>query len=251
LKISVHVLARNEEEMIPYTLRFYRQYCSEINVHDLGSTDKTIDIVKSFGAIIKQHDSGGEFRDMLNKTIRNTCWHGTDADWVIIVDCDELMWFGAGVKETFRCYDEQQVAVVKPIGYEMTCEEFPTGSGQITEYVKFGKKDLEWYSKPTIISPKRVGATDFGTGAHVVTATLHGGRKLVVDNSTPPNNPVVKLLHMHHLGSVERIGGKYAAVIARLSPENRRMRWGVQADPHGHAREKRRAIMAKLERILP
>ncbi len=237
--------------MLPYTLRFYRDFCSELHVHDLGSQDSTIEIARSFGAIVTQHDSGGEFRDMLNKTIRNTCWHGTDADWVIIVDCDELMYFGAGVRETLRCYDEQQVAVVKPIGYEMTCDEFPTGDGRITDYVKHGARDAAWYSKPAMFSPKRVGITDFGTGAHVVTATLHGGRKLTVDNSTPPNTPTTKLLHFHHLGSVESIGKKYEAVIARLSPENRRMRWGVQSDPYGHARDKRRAIISKLERVLP
>ncbi len=251
MKVSVNILARNEEAIIGYTLRHYRDFCAELIVHDLGSDDKTVEIARSFGAIVKSYDSGGEFRDSLNKQIRNSCWLGTDADWVIIVDCDELFYFGAGVKETLRCYDEQQLAVVKPIGYEMTSEEFPTGGGQITSYVKHGARDTEWYSKPEMFSPKRVAATDFGTGAHVVNVTLHGGRKMSVDNSTPPSTPATKLLHMHHLGSIERIGAKYEAVISRLSPENRRMRWGVQADGMGHARDKRRAIMAKLERILP
>lgn len=250
MKVIVHILARNEEQMIGYAMKHYREFCAELTVHDLGSTDKTIEIARSFGAKIHEHDSGGEFRDLLNKKIRNECWLGTDADWVIIVDCDELMWFGAGVRETLRCYDEQQVAVVKPIGYEMTCDVFPTGDGQITDYVKHGARDAAWYSKPTIISPKRVAVTDFGTGAHVVTATLHGGKKIVVDNNTPPNSPTTMLLHFHHLGSVGRIGAKYEAVIARLSPENRRMKWGVQANGLAHAQEKRRAILEKLERVL-
>lgn len=251
MKVVVHTLARNEEQMIGYAMKHYRDFCAELTVHDLGSTDKTIEIARSFGASIHEHDSGGEFRDMLNKQIRNTCWHGTDADWVIVADCDELMHFPAGARQTLRYYDEQQVAVVKPVGYEMTSDEFPTGPGQITEYVKHGARDTAWYSKPNLFSPKRVAVTDFGTGAHVVTATLRGGKKIVVDNNTPPNSPTTMLLHFHHLGSVERIGAKYEAVIARLSPENRRMKWGVQADPYGHSRDKRRAIVAKLERVLP
>lgn len=250
MKVVLFMLARNEEEMIVYSLRHYKQFCAEMTVMDLGSTDKTMDIARSFGAAVQQHDSGGEFRDSLNMKLRNVCWHGTDADWVIVVDCDELMHFGAGVNETLSSYDEQKVAVVKPVGYEMCADEFPTGDGQITDYVKMGKRDTDWYSKPTTFSPKRVAALDFGTGAHVVTATLHGGRKLLVDNRTQPNTPTTKLLHMHHLGSVERIGAKYEAVIARLSPENRKMRWGVQQDGLGHARDKRRAIMAKLERVI-
>ncbi len=249
-RVILHLLARNEEAMLPYAMRHYRDYCAELHVHDLGSTDKTMTIARSFGAVVHEHDSGGEFRDSLNKKIKNTCWLGTDADWVIIVDCDELMWFGAGVKETLRCYDDQQIAVVKPIGYEMTADEFPTGNGKITDYVKHGAVENDWYAKPGLFSPKRVGAIDFGTGAHVATATLHGGRKLVVDNRTPASSPVVKLLHFHHIGSVEKIGAKYEAAIARHSEENRRMNWGPQRDPYGHSQEKRRAILAKLERVL-
>lgn len=251
MKVVAHILARNEEQMLPYTLRHFKQFCAEIVVHDLGSTDKTLEIAAAFGVTVKQHDSGGEFRDMLNKTIRNTCWHGTDADWVIVGDCDELIWFGAGVETTLRCYDEQQVAVVKPIGYEMTADEFPTGDGLITDYVKHGGKETDWYSKPNLFSPKRVAKLDYGTGAHVVTATLHGGRTVLVDNRTPANSPTTKLLHFHHIGSVERIGAKYEAVIARLSAENKRFRWGVQADGMGHAREKRKMILSRLERVIP
>ncbi|HEX2900442.1 MAG TPA: glycosyltransferase family 2 protein [Bacteroidia bacterium] len=249
-KVVVHILCRNEEQMLPYTMRHYRDYCAEIFLHDLGSTDRSIEIARSFGATVKEHDSGGEFRDALNKKIKDQCWLGTDADWVVVVDCDELLHFGAGVRETLKCYDEQQVAVVKPIGYEMCSETFPTGSGQITEYVKHGKLDLDWYSKPCCFSPKRVAATDFGAGAHTMRATLHGGRQINVTNATPPNSPAAKLLHMHHLGSVEEIGAKYEAVISRLSPENRRLNQGIQRDGAGHSRDKRRAIMAKLERVL-
>lgn len=240
----------NEEQMMPFTLRHYRDYCAELHVHDLGSTDRTIEIARSFGATVTQHDSGGEFRDALNTAIKNKCWHGTDADWVIVVDCDELIHFPSGVRETLRCYDEQQVPVANPYGFEMLSDVFPAGGGQITEYVKHGARDDFWYGKKVLFSPKRVAEVDFGAGAHVTHATLHGGRKITYDSNSPRQKPACYLLHCHHIHPVEVIGAKYEAVIARLSPENRRHRQGVQSDGLGHANEKRRAIMAKLERVL-
>lgn len=236
--------------MLPYTMRFYRDYCAEITVHDLGSQDRSIEIARSFGATVKEHDSGGEFRDALNKKIKDQCWLGTDADWVICCDADELMHFPSGVRETLRCYDEQQVAVANPHGFEMLSDTFPTGGGQITEYVKHGARDDFWYGKKQIFSPKRVAAINFGAGSHVTHATLHGGRQITLDANSPRSTPACYLLHCHHIHPVEVIGAKYEAVIARLSPENRRHNQGVQRDGMGHARDKRRAIMAKLERVL-
>lgn len=236
---------------MPYSMRHYRRFCAEIVVHDLGSHDRTVEIARESGATVVQHDSGGEFRDALNTSIKNKCWPETDADWVIVADCDELMHFPHGVNDTLRCYDEQQVAVANPYGYEMVSDVFPTGDGQITEYVKHGARDDFWYGKKILFSPKRVGAVSFGAGAHVTTAILHGGRTITLDDKSPKTSPACYLLHCHHIHPVEVIGAKYEAVIARLSPENRRQKQGVQANGHQHARDKRAAIMAKLERIFP
>lgn len=237
--------------MIPYALKHYREFCAELVVHDLGSTDKTMEIARTLGAKVVQHDSGGEFRDALNTRIKNTCWLGTSADWVIVADCDELLWFPSGVRETLKSFDEQQIAVANPYGYEMLSDVFPTGDGQITQYVKMGARDDHWYGKKILFSPKRVGAINFGAGAHVTQATLHGGRVINLDANSPRSSPSFFLLHFHHVHPVEVIGQKYEAVIARLSVENRRHNQGVQRDGMGHARDKRRAIMAKLERVLP
>lgn len=250
MTVHVHVLCYNEAEILPFTIRHYGQFCSRIVVQDLGSTDGTQEIAKKAEAEIVQHDGKGEFNDLQNKAIKNTCWHGTTADWVIVCDCDELLRFTCDMDTTLKAYESQRLAFVKPVGYEMCSDTFPTTSGQIYDEVKMGAKETEWYSKPTMFSPSRVASTDFGAGAHVVHATLHGGRKLIVDNRTPFSSPTVQLLHFHHLGSVERIGAKYEAVIARLSANNRQFKQGVQSDGLGHAKQKRAMILSRLERVV-
>jgi len=249
--VEVHILTMNEAQMIRYAIRHYATFCERIVIEDLGSTDGTQAIAKEMGAEVKQHDGRGEFNDLQNKTIKNTCWADTQADWVICSDADELIYFPGGAEKTLASYDAQHVPVVNPFGFEMCSEEFPTGEGQIYDYVKNGARDDFWYAKKICFSPKRVGTIDFGAGAHVTHATLHGGRKVTFDASSPRSTPSCYLLHCHHLGSVERIGAKYEAVIARLSAQNRQFKQGVQRDGLGHSREKRRTIMAKLERVVP
>ncbi len=92
---------------------------------------------------------------------------------------------------------------------------------------------------------------DFGTGAHVVTATMKDGRKVYVDPKTPPCSPSTYFLHFHHLGGVERVAKRYAENQARQSAENKRMRWGNMGDCRRHAEDKRRMILSRLERVLP
>ena len=249
--VSAHILAYNEREIIPYAVRHYKTYCNEIVIHDLGSTDGTQKIATDAGARVQQHDCRGEFNDMLNKTLKNTCWHGTSADWVLCVDADELIYFPSGAEVSLKAYDDAAVPVVKPYGYEMFSDIYPTGDGQIYEYVKQGARDDFWYGKAELFSPKRVGSVDFGTGAHVTHAVLHGGRKILVDSRTPPTAPSVYLLHFKHIGGIERLTRLYAENQARQSAENKRMGWGNQEDPGKHARDKRRAITAKLERVIP
>jgi hypothetical protein len=249
--VEVHILTMNEAEMIRYAIRHYATFCQRIVIEDLGSNDGTQAVAKEMGAEVVQHDGRGEFNDLQNKTIKNTCWLGTSCDWVICADADELIYFPGGAEKTLASYDTQQVPVANPFGFEMCSEQFPTGDGQIYQYVKHGARDDYWYGKKVLFSPKRVAVIDFGAGAHVTHATLHGGRKITLDSKSPPTSPPCYLLHCHHLGSVERIGAKYEAVIARLSAQNRLHKQGVQRDGMGHSREKRRAIMAKLERILP
>ncbi len=249
--VVAHMLAYNEREIIPFSIRHYKTYCADIFVHDLGSTDGTQKIATDAGAKVVQHDCKGEFNDLLNKKIKCECWIGTSADWVICADADEMIYFPCGVQATLRCYDEQQVPVVHPYGYEMTSDVYPTGHGQITEYVKHGARDDFWYGKQVLFSPKRVAAVDFGTGAHITHATLHGGRKVTYDAKSPFSSPPTYLLHFKHLGGLDRMTRLYAENQARQSAENKRMKWGNQEPPAKHSADKRRAILARLERVLP
>lgn len=251
MNFHAHILCFNESEILPYTLRHYKTFASRIVVHDLGSTDSCQKIATDAGAEIKQWDCRGEFDDRLNKKIKNECWLGTSASWVACVDADEMFYFPSGAEQTLEAYAAQGVEVVKPFGYEMMSDVFPTGPGQIYDEVKHGGRDDFWYAKPVCFRPNRIASLDFGTGAHVVTIMMKDGRKVYVDSKTPHSVPSTYLLHFHHIGGVERITKRYAENQSRQSAINKQFKWGNQESPAKHAQDKRRMIQSKLERVLP
>ena len=107
MKIQVHILAFNEEDILPYTLRHYSQFATKIIVHDSFSTDRTREICKDYGAEVRDWDTGGVLNDNLSRELKSTAWIGTDADWVITADADELIYFPKGVTQTLEEYDRR------------------------------------------------------------------------------------------------------------------------------------------------
>lgn len=250
-KVEVHILTHNEELILPYTLRHYRTFASKIVVHDTFSTDRTREIALANGAEVRDFDTEGGINDELHAQLKNTCWKGTDADWVIIADADELIYFPGGTEATLAAYEQAGVAMVKPHGFEMVSETFPTTPGQIYDEVKTGARDDKWYAKPILFSPKRVRESGFGVGAHCAEPVLADGRTLNVLMDYPKTEPPCYLLHCHQLGPIERIAAKYDATRSRMSETNVRNHWGNLEEGLKHATDKRNFIKLHLEQVIP
>jgi hypothetical protein len=248
--IHAHILAFNEERIMPFTMRHYKSFCSRVTVHDFGSSDSTKAVALAYGAEIQQWDCGGKFDDLLNKKVKNECWVGSDADWVICVDTDEFLYWPEGVEKSFAAYSVQGLPIIKPSGYEMLSDVYPTCSGQIYDEVKMGGRDDFWYGKSVCFSPKLVAEVDFGAGAHVVTVKLKDGKTLNVNHDWPLSLPVCQLLHFHQIMPIEEIAAKYEATKARMSENNIKNNWGWHGVGLVHATDKRNSILAHLEQVI-
>lgn len=249
MKIHCHLLTRNEQHILPYSLRHYATFCERIFVHDMGSTDGTLEIAKSFGATIRNWDTGGKFDDNLNTRIKNECWLGIDADWVMVLDADEIIYFPKGWMNTLDSYDRQSLAVARPHGFEMLHDTWPNPKGQIYDEAKFGAK-LDDYSKPVLFAPGRIERIRFSTGAHSLDEIK------VVGNAAPENlnqysYPLCCLLHYHQIGPAEQIAERYDDHTARMCEANIKNRWGCQWSGKIHVQEKRNFIKNHLERVIP
>lgn len=85
IKVSVVIIAKNEEKRIGRCLESIR-WAHDIIVIDGFSTDKTIEIAKSFGARVIQHAFTGAFADDRNVGMENAKY-----DWVLQLDADDVV----------------------------------------------------------------------------------------------------------------------------------------------------------------
>ncbi len=85
MNISVVVLAKNNENTIKKTLESLKGF-SDVVVYDNGSTDKTIEIAKSFSNVNLVQ---GEFKGF--GWTKNQAASFAKNDWILIIDSDEVV----------------------------------------------------------------------------------------------------------------------------------------------------------------
>ena len=82
--LSACMIVKNEEKLLPQCLNSIKGVVDEIIIVDTGSTDRTVEIAKSYGAKVYHHPWTGNFSESRNHSIKYaTC------DWIMIVDADE------------------------------------------------------------------------------------------------------------------------------------------------------------------
>src|SRR4051812_19965480 len=86
LKLSLCMIVRDEEDMLPRSLAAVRDAVDEIIVVDTGSTDRTMEIARSFGAKVIEREWNGSFADA-----RNASFDAATGDWVMFLDADEVL----------------------------------------------------------------------------------------------------------------------------------------------------------------
>ena len=248
-KVEVHVLRYGDGWLVPYVVKHYLTYATKLVIHDAGGGE--------FGCILDPRLSvvpwglGPEVNDLKYAELRNECWKGTDADWVIVADLDELIYFPEGADKSLGAYTRMGAAVIRPHGFEMFSETYPTTGGQIYDEIKQGAPDDKWYSKPIIFSPKLVSETRLGLGSHESDPVLHDERRFHVGPKWPFAKPPAWLLHFHHIGPASDIAAKFDATRSRMCEANVKNRWGNLEAGSKHVADKRAGIVPFLSQIIP
>ncbi len=255
MKVEVHLLAHDGEQMLEWSLRHYLSFAVRVVVHDGGPDGWSSITAKRYGAEARTWDTAGQLNDELAMKLKNECWLGTDADWVVCADADELLFFPKGAEHTLAKYSKIGAAMIKPHGFEMFSENWYEPSqhaGQIYDHIKHGAPEDLWYAKPVLFNPRVVAESGFGIGAHEAEIMLKDGRTFRVGRNWPYATPPVWLLHYKHIGGLDRIAARYDATRARLAEVNVKNRWGnVLQTGMEHALHKRSLIMPTLQQVIP
>jgi glycosyltransferase involved in cell wall biosynthesis len=85
MKLSVVMIAKNEEAMLPACLNSVKG-ADEIVVLDTGSTDRTVEIALAAGAVIGEYKWNDDF-----SAARNAALDISSGDWILSIDADETL----------------------------------------------------------------------------------------------------------------------------------------------------------------
>jgi glycosyltransferase involved in cell wall biosynthesis/Flp pilus assembly protein TadD len=86
LRLSLCMIVRDEEEMLPRCLEAVAGAVDEIVIVDTGSQDATIEIARSFGAKVIEFPWTGSFAEA-----RNVSFDAASGDWLMYLDADEVL----------------------------------------------------------------------------------------------------------------------------------------------------------------
>ena len=86
LRLSLCMIVRDEEEMLGRCLGAVAGAVDQIVVVDTGSTDRSVEIARSFGASVIAVEWSGSFADARNHSLA-----AAEGEWILFLDADEVL----------------------------------------------------------------------------------------------------------------------------------------------------------------
>lgn len=222
MKIEVHTLAHQQIELVPYVMRHYEGW-ADVIAYAGYSTDGTEELLEKLGAKIVFLETHNEANDQIFMDMKNNCWKGSKADWVIVTDFDEFVHHRVSVMEYLKA---SKCTLIRPLQYEMYSDFFPTEDKQITELIKTGALGSPKYNT---FRPSEITEMNFHPGCH---AADPKGNVVVEDhwlgtpNPIPITNDAILMLHYRNL-SKDYVYHRNEYTASRMSAINNANGWGT------------------------
>lgn len=219
MNIQVYAIAFNEAETIHLFIKHYQGIGAKVKIFDNYSDDGTPDICRELGCDIENFGIKGELNDAHYLKIKNRCWRGSQADWVIICDADEILYV---TPETLQDATESKATIFQTKGYNVYSHSMPVNSyREIQTYVPD-----ENYSKLVIFDPKKIADMSYQYGCHKATP--------VGDVNFYP--APLRMFHYRAIGGPERLVKRHAMYRKRMSEFNKLLKLGFH---YNHSDEQR------------
>lgn len=202
--ITAHVLVKNEENFIWYSVMSIVNYVDKIMIWDTGSTDKTVEIIKEIVKIYREKVFFRELNlDFFDEgKIRQEMLDETKGDWFIVVDGDEVWWQDSiskvveFIKEHGESYESIVVPTVNLIGDIFHYQEKEAG-----RYKLAGKK-----GHFAIRAINRNISGLHSEGEHGVWGWVDGENKMIQDRDIKKikflDAPYLHATHLERTGNI-------------------------------------------------
>lgn len=86
MKLSLCAIAKNEEAALPKCLSSVQGVVDEIVLLDTGSSDRTVEVARNFGAKVYNYQWCNDFSAARNEALKYV-----QGDWILVLDADEVL----------------------------------------------------------------------------------------------------------------------------------------------------------------
>lgn len=192
--VHAYFICFNEENILPHLLKYYLSFCEKVTILDNLSTDKSVEIVKSFkNTEVIPYNSNNELNDGIYIQLKNNVWKSSIglADYVIVGDCDEFLYHENMIEFLIES-KKNNITLFKPEGYHMVADQNFNLSidDNLIDLVKMGIR-LNVLDKLMMFDCNKIKEINYNFGCH--TANPQGEIKLHQYNG-------LKMLHYKFLG---------------------------------------------------
>lgn len=208
--LEVFIISWNEEKIISDIIGWYRDRVPGclITLMDNESTDNTVKIAEQMGCNVTYFSSNNQMDELTLMNVRNTCWKGSEAEYIIVCDADE--WVDVNRDILLRNNEEKEWDICKCFGYEMFGYEHDTPNTLVMGTWSAG------YCKPILFKKDKVLETNFEAGSHKCNA--RGEEELKWKINFP------NLYHTKHR-SWSNVIDRCALLAARRSQDSKNRGW--------------------------
>jgi len=200
------IIAWNESETIHLTINHYQKFCDKVTIYDNFSTDNTRDIAESLGCEVRLFGIEGQLDDKEYLKVKNNCYKGSEAKYVIVCDADEILYH----EDIRQILEEDTGNIFNTIGWDIFSEDMPKNDFLEIQTGIFSGN----YCKKIIFSPKV--DINYHLGCH---ACSPRGR-------VRPSNKLLTLFHYRNIGGFKRLSMRHELYRQRLSDNNKRFGLG-------------------------
>lgn len=150
MTVWANTIVNNEENFIWFSLMSVLDFVDKILVWDTGSDDKTVEAVKTINSKKIEFKEVGKVDDVEFTKMRQSMLEQSKADWILILDGDEI-WWQASIKKLIREVNKRKdiegivVPMVVPVGDIFHLQDEKAGKYQLLG--RIGHLSLKAFSK--------------------------------------------------------------------------------------------------------
>jgi glycosyltransferase involved in cell wall biosynthesis len=119
MKLSLCMIVKNEEATLSKSLSSVKNVVDEMVVLDTGSTDRTPEIAKKFGAKVHHFEWCNDFSAARNEALKYVT-----GDWILVLDADETL-SQKIVPQLQQAIRREEYVLINLLRHEVGAEQSP------------------------------------------------------------------------------------------------------------------------------